>query len=162
MTEIQDSIQETTQKIAEVLAKIRTLSHETNEATEEFRQKAIEAFRQLNIFLKSLEIPGRYRDFPFYSKYDDIMRKWEMGYRLVLEDSQIKVEEFDEWRKEMYPETENPVIEINNLSAERLANAIEQLPAFLEFIAENLDAKKKKYQRLIALANTLLSAATKG
>lgn len=162
MVEIQESgIKETAQEIAEVLAKIKTLSLENREAVEEFRKKAIEAFRQLNIFLKSLEISGRYIDFPFYSEYDDVMRKWESGYRLVLEDSQIKVEEFDEWRKEMYPETENPIISFDDLPAERLANAIEALPDFLKFVAEKLDARKKRYQRLITLANALSSAVTK-
>jgi hypothetical protein len=158
MAEIQDDVHKLAQEIAEILATIKQLNSEGKLAAEEFRRKALEAIGRLNDFLKTLKIPGCYIDYPFYSEYDKIMRKWESGYRLILEDSQIKVEEFDEWRSYMYPESENPILSFDSLPVERLADAIECIPDFLRYVAERLSDRKMKYQRLLSIAQAFLSA----
>jgi hypothetical protein len=150
-------IYETARKIADVLAEIRQLSLECQAATTEFRRKALEVTERLNAFLKNLQIPGRYVDLPFYSRYDDVMGKWESGYRLIIENSQLMVEEFDEWRSYMYPDSENPILSFDSLSTERLADAIEQIPDFLRYVAERLSERKMKYQQLSSIAQAFLS-----
>ena len=148
-------MQEFAREFAGILMMVRQLSFEEKTTTEEFRRKALEAIKRLNEFLKDLQIPESYADMPFYSKYDDVMGKWESGYRLILEDSQLKIEEYDEWRAQMYPESENPILSFADLPAERLADALECLPNFLSYIAERLKAKKEKYQRLAEIATAI-------
>ena len=155
---IEGEVYEMARKIAAILVEIRQLNFDGQAAAEAFRRKALEAIGHLNAFLKTLKIPGRYTDYPFYSEYDQIMRKWESGYRLVLDDSKLKVEEFDEWRSYMYPEAEDPIISFESLSTERLADAIEQIPSFLKYVAERLDERKEKYQRLTLIAQAFMSA----
>ena len=154
MAEVREGeVYETATKIAAILAEIRQANFESQAATVEFRRKALEAIGRLNAFLKTLQIPECYTDMSFYSKYYE--SKWESGYRLILEDSQLKIEEYDEWRAQMYPESENPILSFADLPAERLADALECLPNFLSYIAERLKAKKEKYQRLAEIASAI-------
>jgi predicted transcriptional regulator len=152
-----DDIQETAQRMAEVLAEIRQLSFESEEAAGKFRQRALEVIERLNAFLKNLQIPERYVDFPSYSRYYGADSKWETGYRLIIEESQLMVEEFDEWMSYMYPDSKNPVLSFASLSTERLADAIEQIPDFLRYVAERLSERKMKYQQLSSIAQAFLS-----
>ncbi len=146
-------------ELARTLTLLRQLSLENEERKAEFRQKALEAVGRLNAFLRTLRIPGSYSDwYPFYSRYDDIMHKWESGYRLILEDSVIKIKEFDEWRALMYPEAEDPRISFDSLPVERLANALGRLPDFLRILVEELEQEKEKYKQLINLAEAIENA----
>jgi hypothetical protein len=146
-------------ELAKTIVELGRLSNAISEAEGDFRRRALEALRTLNAVLEKMKIPGTYRDLPFYSRLYGAYDKWEWGYRLVLTESAIKVEEFDDWRSYMYPETEDPLISFESLETERIANAIERLPEFLQSVAEELRERGREIERLTRLAEAILSAA---
>jgi len=156
-----EDVHEVAKTLAETLTKIRQLNHDVASAKEDFRQKALVAVGRLNAFLMNLGIQDRYTDWcPFFSEYYGVGNKWRTGYRLVLDESMIKVEEFDEWRSYMYG-SENPVLSFDKIPVERFVDALERLPEFLKLIVEELEKVREKYQLLTKIAEAIEAIVSK-